>query len=36
MQHRWPGNIRELRNVMERASLFAEGRPEILAEDILL
>jgi len=23
--HRWPGNIRELRNVMERASLAAEG-----------
>ena len=24
--HRWPGNIRELRNVMERAALAAEGR----------
>jgi len=23
--HRWPGNIRELRNVMERASLASEG-----------
>ncbi|AOZ03176.1 Fis family transcriptional regulator [Cupriavidus sp. USMAHM13] len=23
--HRWPGNIRELRNVLERARLFAEG-----------
>ena len=23
--HRWPGNIRELRNVMERAALAAEG-----------
>jgi DNA-binding NtrC family response regulator len=35
-QHAWPGNIRELRNVMERASLFADGRQEILAEDIVL
>ena len=34
--HSWPGNIRELRNVIERASLFAESRREILAEDILL
>ncbi len=26
--HRWPGNLRELRNVLERAVLFAEpGRP---------
>jgi DNA-binding NtrC family response regulator len=24
--HAWPGNIRELRNVMERAALFATGR----------
>jgi transcriptional regulator with PAS, ATPase and Fis domain len=23
----WPGNIRELRNVLERASLLAQGRP---------
>ncbi len=36
MQHRWPGNIRELRNVMERASLFSEGRHEIFAEEIVL
>lgn len=35
LQHRWPGNIRELRNVMERASLFAEGRLTVFAEDIV-
>ena len=35
-QHTWPGNIRELRNVIERASLFAEMHSEIRAEDILL
>jgi DNA-binding NtrC family response regulator len=36
MRHRWPGNIRELRNVMERATLFAEDRRVILAEDVVL
>ncbi|HXH40435.1 MAG TPA: sigma-54 dependent transcriptional regulator [Thermoanaerobaculia bacterium] len=25
--HRWPGNIRELRNVLERAALLARGEP---------
>jgi DNA-binding NtrC family response regulator len=25
-EHPWPGNIRELRNVLERAALFASGR----------
>ncbi len=35
-QHGWPGNIRELRNVIERAAiLVGEGR-EIKAEHILL
>ncbi len=34
--HYWPGNIRELRNVIERASLYAEGRREIQADDIVL
>jgi transcriptional regulator with GAF, ATPase, and Fis domain len=35
-QHSWPGNIRELRNAIERASiLVGEGR-EIKAEHILL
>jgi len=33
--HSWPGNIRELRNVMERAMIVAEGRP-IGPEDLAL
>ena len=35
--HPFPGNIRELRNVLERARLFADDgviRPEHLPEDI--
>jgi DNA-binding NtrC family response regulator len=31
--YRWPGNIRELRNVVERAILFANG-PEITPGDL--
>jgi DNA-binding NtrC family response regulator len=34
--HRWPGNIRELRNVIERAFVLAGGRAEIIPEQILL
>lgn len=33
MQYPWPGNIRQLHNVLERAALFADG-PKITAEDI--
>ncbi len=32
--HKWPGNIRELEHVLERASILAEDRPEIAAEEI--
>ena len=35
VEHSWPGNIRELRNVMERAILVAADR-EILASDLFL
>jgi len=34
-EYEWPGNIRELRNVMERAALLASGR-EIRAQDLPL
>jgi len=33
-EHKWPGNIRELEHVLERASILAEDRPEIGAEEI--
>ena len=32
-QYHWPGNIRELRNVLERAAMFAEGQI-LTAEDL--
>jgi transcriptional regulator with GAF, ATPase, and Fis domain len=35
-QHTWPGNIRELRNAIERAIILAEPGDEISAEHILL
>jgi DNA-binding NtrC family response regulator len=34
--HDWPGNIRELAHVLERASILAEDSPSIRAEDIRL
>jgi DNA-binding NtrC family response regulator len=34
--HRWPGNIRELRNVIERAFVLADGRVDIAPEQLLL
>ncbi len=33
LAHHWPGNIRELRNLMERAVLFSSG-PEITPPDL--
>jgi DNA-binding NtrC family response regulator len=34
LEHDWPGNIRELAHVLERAMIFAEDRREIEREDI--
>jgi len=34
--HNWPGNIRELRNVLERAAVMAGRGAEVKAEHILL
>ncbi len=33
LSHRWPGNVREIRNAIERAVLLSEG-PKIVPEDI--
>jgi DNA-binding NtrC family response regulator len=35
-QHSWPGNIRELRNAVERATILVGSEPEIKAEHIIL
>jgi transcriptional regulator of acetoin/glycerol metabolism len=38
MQHRWPGNIRELENVIERGVLVARGvelQPEDLPDSVV-
>lgn len=32
----WPGNIRELRNVVERAIILSRGNPEICPEHITI
>ena len=35
MDHAWPGNIRELRNIIERAVVIAQN-PEIKLDDLLV
>lgn len=35
-EHTWPGNIRELMHVLERATILADGRVEIEPSDIRL
>lgn len=34
LHHNWPGNVREMRNVLERALLLARGQPQIGAEHL--
>ena len=34
MAHHWPGNVRQLENVVERAIAFSQGRPQIEAQDL--
>jgi len=34
MAHRWPGNVRQLENALERALAFSQGRPQIEAGDL--
>ena len=36
LQHDWPGNIRCLRNVVERATILAQGERQIRAEHIVI
>jgi DNA-binding NtrC family response regulator len=34
MAHRWPGNVRQLENVIERALAFSQGRSHIDVHDL--
>ena len=34
LKYAWPGNIREMRNVLERALIMARGRPKIRTEHL--
>ena len=34
MAHSWPGNVRQLENVMERAFALSPGRPQIVVSDL--
>lgn len=34
VHHHWPGNLREMRNVLERALLLARGHPQLGAEHL--
>ncbi len=36
LQHDWPGNIRCLRNVVERATILAQGERQILAKHVVI
>jgi DNA-binding NtrC family response regulator len=34
LSYNWPGNVREIRNVLERALILAQGKPEISVEHL--
>jgi DNA-binding NtrC family response regulator len=34
MAHSWPGNVRQLENIVERALAFSQGRPQIDVADL--
>jgi DNA-binding NtrC family response regulator len=34
LNHPWPGNVREMRNVLERAAILARGQPAIQVEHL--
>jgi DNA-binding NtrC family response regulator len=34
MAYTWPGNVRQLENIIERALTFSQGRPQIEASDL--
>ena len=36
MAYHWPGNVRQLENVVERALAFSQGRPQIDVQDLTL
>jgi two-component system response regulator PilR (NtrC family) len=36
MAHPWPGNVRQLENVVERALAFSQGRPQVDVPDLSL
>ena len=34
MAYHWPGNVRQLENVVERAIAFSQGRPQVEVQDL--
>ncbi len=34
LSYAWPGNVREMRNVLERALILAQGKPEVQVEHL--
>ncbi len=34
MAYHWPGNVRQLENVVERSIAFSQGRPQVEVQDL--